>query len=101
MQHRVASVDDIPPGGSLAIDVGEKRIAIFHYGGNFYALDETCPHRGAPLHEGRVDRGIVTCSWHQWQFDLKTGCSPVNPLSKVRTYPLRVEDGGIWIDVEI
>jgi nitrite reductase/ring-hydroxylating ferredoxin subunit len=50
------------------------------------------------LHEGRIEQGIVVCPWHQWQFALDSGCSPVNPLSKVRTYPVRVENGEIWIE---
>ena len=98
-EHRVASTGDVPEGTGVAVDIGERRIAIFRYRDAFFALDETCPHRGAPLHQGTVQNGIVLCPWHQWQFALTTGCSPVNPNSKVRCYPVRVEDGGIWVSV--
>jgi len=100
MRYRVASLDDIPNGGALAVDVGEKRIALFRHQEEVFALDETCPHRGGPLHDGHVDRGVVLCPWHQWQFDLRTGCSPVNPLSKVRVYPVRVEGTEVFLEMD-
>lgn len=100
MEHRVASPADVPEGGGIAVDVGSKRIALFRFQGKFYALEETCPHRGGPLHEGPIQDGVVVCPWHQWQFDLATGCSPVNPLSRVRTYVVRVDGDDLWLEVE-
>jgi NAD(P)H-dependent nitrite reductase small subunit len=100
MHHRVASIDEIPNGGGIAVDVGEKRIALFRRQGEVFALDETCPHRGGPLHDGVIDRGVVLCPWHQWQFDLKTGCSPVNPLSKVKVYPVRLEGTDVLLEMD-
>ena len=99
-RHRVASVEYLPQNGGIAVDVGEKRIALFRYQGEVFALDETCPHRGGPLHEGSLDRGVVLCPWHQWQFDLKTGCSPVNPLSRVRIYAVRVEGSDVILETD-
>lgn len=100
MAARVASIDDIPDGGAIAVDVGEKRIALFRHRGEVFALDETCPHRGGPLHDGAIDRGVVLCPWHQWQFDLKTGCSPVNPLSRVKVYPVRLEGADVLLELD-
>jgi nitrite reductase/ring-hydroxylating ferredoxin subunit len=99
-RHRVASVDELPSNGGIAVDVGEKRIALFRHQGEIFALDETSPHRGGPLHEGVLDRGVVLCPWHQWQFDLKTGCSPVNPLSRVRVYAVRVEGSDVILEMD-
>jgi len=98
-EHRVAFKSDVPEGGAIAVDVLDRRIAIFRHGEGFFALDETCPHRGAPLHEGTLDRGVVICPWHQWQFRLDNGCSPVNPASKVAVYPLRFEGDAIIVEV--
>jgi nitrite reductase/ring-hydroxylating ferredoxin subunit len=100
MAARVASIDDIPEEGAIAVDVGERRIAVFRHQGELFALDETCPHRGGPLHDGSIDRGVVLCPWHQWQFDLKTGCSPVNPLSRVRVYPVRLEGTDVFLELD-
>ena len=98
-EHRVASLRDLPEGSAIAVDVGEKRVAIFRHRDGLFALDETCPHRGAPLHQGIVDDGIVMCPWHQWRFELGTGCSPVNPMSRVDTYPVRIDGDDIYVDV--
>jgi NAD(P)H-dependent nitrite reductase small subunit len=100
MLQRVASLDEIPERGGIAVDVGEKRIALFRYQGEVFALDETCPHRGGPLHDGVIDRGVVLCPWHLWQFDLKTGCSPVNPLSRVKVYPVRLEGTDVLLEMD-
>ena len=96
---RVASVEDVPEGKGIVVDVGEKRLAVFQDRGEFFALDETCPHRGGPLHEGVIRDGVVACPWHLWQFDLRNGVSPVNPLSKVQTYKTRIEGDDVLVDL--
>lgn len=100
MRHRVAAIDEIPERGGIAVDVGEKRIALFRKDGEVFALDETCPHRGGPLHSGVLDREVVLCPWHQWQFDLRTGCSPVNPLSRVKVYPVQLDGADVWLETD-
>ncbi len=97
---RVASVRDVPEGKGIVVDVEGKRLAIFRNSGEFFVLDETCPHRGGPLHEGVVREGVVSCPWHMWQFDLRNGRSPVNPLSKVRTYKTRTDGNDVLVDLE-
>ncbi len=98
-EFRVADTQEVPEGTGIAVDVKGKRLAIFQYQGEFFALDETCPHRGAPLHEGPIQEGVVVCPWHLWQFNLKTGLSPVNALSKVHVYKTRVEGSDIFVEV--
>jgi NAD(P)H-dependent nitrite reductase small subunit len=97
---RVGSVRDIPEGRGVVVEAGDKRLAVFQHEGEFFALDETCPHRGGPLHEGLLQEGVVACPWHLWQFDLRTGASPVNPLSRVRTYPTEVEGEALWVEID-
>jgi len=96
---RVANVRDLPQDGGLVVEVEGRRIALFRYQGEFFALDETCPHRGGPLHQGLLQDGVVACPWHLWQFDLKTGVSPVNPLSRVSRYPLSIQGEDIWLEL--
>ena len=98
-EFRVADTQEVPEGTGIAVDVKGKRLAIFQYQGEFFALDETCPHRGGPLHEGPIQEGAVVCPWHLWQFNLKTGLSPVNALSKVHVYKTRVEGSDIFVEV--
>lgn len=99
MRYLVAATSDVAEGRGIAVDLGERRLAIFRYRGELFALDETCPHRGGPLHDGDIQAGVVSCPWHQWRFDLKSGCSPLNPLSRVRTYPVEVVGAEIWVEL--
>jgi nitrite reductase/ring-hydroxylating ferredoxin subunit len=98
-EFRVAATGEVPEGKSIVVEVEGKRLALFRHQGEFFALDETCPHRGGPLHEGLIQEGVVACPWHLWQFDLRTGVSPVNPLSKVQTYPTRIEGKDLLVDL--
>ena len=98
-EHAVCSLAKLKAESAIAVDVGDRRIAVFWYENRVYALNETCPHRGGPLHQGRLRHGIVICPWHLWQFDLVTGCSPVNPNSRVPVYPARVENGMVLVSI--
>lgn len=98
---RIAKAEDVPSNGGIPLDLDDGcRIAVFCHQDRYYALDETCPHRGGPLHSGPVKDGVVSCPWHFWQFDLQTGVSPVNPLSKVRAYSVEQEDGELFLVID-
>ena len=97
---KVASVREIPDNQGKAVAVGDTSVAVFQVNGQFCAVANTCPHRGASLAEGDVEGTVVTCPWHGWQFDLITGQSPVNPAAKIITYPCRVDGDSISISME-
>ena len=99
VERAVCSLAELAGKSSLAVDAGERRIAVFLHRGRVYALSETCPHRGGPLHLGQVVHGIVHCPWHLWRFDLASGRSPLNPNSCVPTYPARVKDGTVLLRI--
>jgi len=69
--------------------------------GKFYAMENVCPHRGAPLNEGYIENGTLTCPWHAWQFDVRTGACQTVPASRLCTYPLKVEGEQISLDIPI
>jgi nitrite reductase/ring-hydroxylating ferredoxin subunit len=97
---RVAAVQDVPPGHGKQVKVGNKTIALFNVGGTFYAIDDTCPHRGASLSEGEVAGTAVTCPWHAASFDLTTGshlCPPAR--SGVASYKVRVVGDDVEVDI--
>ena len=98
---RVSETEAVPEGKGIVVNVEGKQLAIFRYQGEFFALDETCPHRGGPLHEGLIQEGVVACPWHLWQFNLKTGLSPVNPLSKAQAYKTRVEGNNVLVEIPL
>lgn len=97
--HTVCLVRDLPEGRSRAIRVGTKMIAVFHHGGQFYAIDDMCPHMGSPLVDGHVENGIVTCNWHAWRFRLADGAWADNPRIKIGCYPVQVVDGVVQVRV--
>ena len=86
----VADAGQVPPDHGLRVQVGERELALFNIGGQYYALDGQCPHRGGPLGEGELEGCLLTCPWHAWQFDVRTGES-VTDDSKVTVYQCRVE----------
>ena len=61
---KIASTADLAPGKARCVEVGGKKVALFNLEGTFYAIDDTCTHRGGPLSEGEVSGEEVTCPWH-------------------------------------
>ncbi len=70
---KVASTADLAPGAAKCVEVAGKKIALFNLEGSFYAIDDTCTHRGGPLSEGEVSGEEVTCPWHGAIYNIKTG----------------------------
>jgi nitrite reductase/ring-hydroxylating ferredoxin subunit len=103
-------VDEIPVGGRFIGTFGDREVGILNVDGTFYAFLHRCPHLGGPLCEGTVlglvhssvpgeiefdgDRKMLTCPWHGWEFDLKTGQSYWNPTGlRARPVPVKVQRG--------
>lgn len=96
---RVAELSDIPAGGRKVVKSGGKQIAIFRpEEGRCFAIDNRCPHEGYPLSEGTLKDGVLTCDWHNWKFELSGGAC-VRGGEDVRSYPIRVEEGGVFLDL--
>ncbi len=87
----VAVVEEVPPGRSKIVVVAGHVVALFNAGGTFHALSNTCLHRGGPVGEGELDGTVVTCPWHGWQYDVRTGRNLLNPAACLKTYPVKVE----------
>lgn len=97
---KVAQVGEIAPGSGKVASAGGKAIAVFNIGGVFYAIDNTCTHRGGPLGEGQVQGNVVTCPWHGSQFDVITGQLVKGPATRpVSAYPTRVQDNDVLVDI--
>ena len=82
---------EFTPGA--AVRVPDGYVAVFPIDGGYVAIDNACPHAGAPLCDGTVLDGRVVCSLHLWEFDLRTGACDVGPDWNVRTWPVRLRDG--------
>jgi len=97
---KVTNKNEVMPGLGKTVKAHDTLIALFQFDGNFYALDNTCPHRGGPLGEGEVEGSIVTCPWHGWQFDITTGASPINPAACVKQYNVKVDGDDLYVEVD-
>jgi nitrite reductase/ring-hydroxylating ferredoxin subunit len=96
---RVTDVQSIPSGSGAIFDVGARRIAVFHVGGAFYAIDNTCSHRGGPVGEGSLHGTTVGCPWHGSQFDVTNGQVLGPPATAdITTYATKVEGDGVWVE---
>ena len=97
--HTVCRAQDVAEGEAKTVAVGQKLIAVFCIGGEFFAIDDVCPHMGASLSGGYVENGIVTCPWHAWRFRLADGAWADNPRIKIGCYPVRVEGEDVQVEV--
>ena len=97
---KIAKTKDVPPGQAAAFTIEGQKIALFNVEGTYYAIGDTCTHRGGPLSEGDVQGIRVTCPWHGADFDLKTGAVLGPPAQKgVPSYKVVVEGDDIKVEV--
>lgn len=96
---RVADASEVPPGSGKACVLGGREVALFNVDGKFYALENICPHQGAPLTEGYLEGPLLTCAWHAWCFDVRTGKMSLADISVIPTYDVRVEGSAVSISV--
>jgi nitrite reductase (NADH) small subunit len=86
----VARVGDIPVGEGRPYVVGNRMVAVFCCGKDYYAIDDFCPHQGASLAGGRVEDCIVACPWHYWRFSVRDGSWLDSPRIKVDAFDVRI-----------
>jgi nitrite reductase (NADH) small subunit len=96
---RLAAVADVPPGEGRVVETQGKTLALFNVDGAFYAIDNTCIHRGGPLGEGDLEGRVVSCPWHAWRWDVTTGANVNNPAVKVTCFPVVVERGDVFAEL--
>ncbi|MGY3567715.1 Rieske (2Fe-2S) protein [Sinomonas sp. RB5] len=106
----VARVQDIPEGERLIVDVGGREVGVFNIRGTFYGMLNRCPHVGGPLCRGQLvntvtstgpgqimlddSEDLLTCPWHNWEFDIKTGQSYWDPKHmRARPFAVDVQHG--------
>jgi len=98
----IGRLDDVPRRGARCINTPLGRIAVFRTAQDaVYAIDDKCPHKGGPLSQGIVHGAQVTCPLHNWVFSLETGEAQGADEGAVRTYPMRTENGLLFIDASI
>jgi nitrite reductase (NADH) small subunit len=95
----VGRVEDVPLGRGATVELlNGSELALYNVEGEFFAIENFCPHKGAPLADGRLCGRVVECDWHGWRFDLRTG-ECLNATGPVETYEVIIEDG--WIKIRV
>jgi nitrite reductase/ring-hydroxylating ferredoxin subunit len=97
---RVGGAGEVPSGGLRLVEAEDRRVVLARVGDAVYACDDACAHQGGPLSQGRLSGHRLACPWHGWMYDVRTGdCVFPGRGARVTTYPVRVEDGVLWLDV--
>jgi nitrite reductase (NADH) small subunit len=96
---RVGTLTQLPPGSAMQVEIGGDAVAVCNVDGTLHAMNGICPHSGGPLGYGTLDGPILTCPYHAWQFDCRTGTMPSDDLKLLDTYPVKVQDGEILVDL--
>jgi nitrite reductase (NADH) small subunit len=96
---RTARKDEIPAGQIREFAVEGKSIALANVDGTFYAINNTCLHRGGPLGSGELKGKIVTCPWHGWQYDVTNGKLVMNPSIGEDCYQVEVRGDDIFVNI--
>lgn len=94
---RVAAVSDLPPGGILAVRVGDEEVALYNVKGMIFATRDSCTHQQYPLSRGTLRGKYVRCGLHGWEYDVTSGQYQGDPRIRVRCFPVRVEGGQIYV----
>jgi pyruvate oxidase len=96
--HRVLDLDELPDGRVKTVHTGPHSFAITHFEGRYAALSNRCPHQGGPLGEGSIEKGMLRCPWHGYDYCPLDGSSPFG--DSVPTFPIEVRDDGVYVGVE-
>lgn len=111
--HRVTSADQLADGDRLLVEIDGREIAVFNLDGSYHALLNYCVHQGGPVCEGRVtgtltetdgrlayvrEDELVSCPWHGWLFDIKSGYQVARPdRYRLPTFDVVVGDGEVYV----
>jgi nitrite reductase/ring-hydroxylating ferredoxin subunit len=90
-------VEDIPPGTIAALKVDGEDIAVANVSGEFFATQGHCLHLQGPLGEGQLEGAVLSCPWHGWQYDVRTGENEFDRAIQLETYEVRVENGEVKV----
>ena len=98
--YLVGSADMVPPREGKRVRFNEFELALFNVGDGFLAVDNRCPHKAGPLSDGIVSGRSVFCPLHNWKISLENGCALSGGQGGVRSYPVKVSDGKVYVAFE-
>jgi nitrite reductase/ring-hydroxylating ferredoxin subunit len=86
----VGRVADFVPGRGHMVVVNGRHIALFRLDDGFFAIDNLCLHQAGPLCDGDIDSGVVTCPWHGWSYEIRSGTLVQDPRVGVSKHNTRL-----------
>jgi nitrite reductase (NADH) small subunit len=95
----VARVGDVPPGTAKVVRANDREIALANVDGQFYATQNECLHLKGPLGDGMLEGQVLTCPWHGWQYDVRTGENEFDRAIALETFDVAVADGEVRVAV--
>ncbi len=98
--EKVGKTSDIPPGEASCYTVGETLIGIYNVAGEFFAINDLCPHMGASLSAGHLEGESVSCPWHAWRFCVRDGTWLDNRKLSVDTYEVKIDGENLLVATE-
>jgi nitrite reductase (NADH) small subunit/3-phenylpropionate/trans-cinnamate dioxygenase ferredoxin subunit len=98
-EHIVGETSDIEQGTGKTFTIEGQTIAVFNKGEEFFAIEDTCKHKGGSLGEGELDGDTITCPLHGWQYNITNGECLMTPQVKMKSFPVKVENGEISLEV--
>jgi len=97
--RRIASLGELEPYGQFSKWVDDHDILVFRRNGAIKALSNICPHFGGPVGYHQMKEGVFTCLWHNYRYEAATGRCLTNEHLCLRSYKVKIEDGGIWVQL--
>ena len=98
--YKVAALDALEEGRVMTVTAGLKTVCLIHHDGQYYALDNHCPHQGGPLGEGLLEDGWLRCPWHGYEYSPKDGTPPEGYGDCATPYPVELREDGVYVGVE-
>ena len=96
---KLASLEGLPPGSAAEVEFEGRVYALYNIDGVISAINGVCPHQGGPLAEGTIEGTTVTCPWHGWQIDVRSGKTPMGPKVTQEVYEVKIEGGDVLVGV--
>jgi nitrite reductase/ring-hydroxylating ferredoxin subunit len=101
MKIRVCGEQDLTEGNVKTARVLARTVAVIRIDGEFYGLEAGCKHMKASIARGKIEGHTIICPAHGWQYDIKTGACLNEPWAQLKTFPVVVEDGQVFVEVSI
>lgn len=97
--HRAGSLAELQSGKAMKATVDGQKVALFLLDGDVIATNGRCPHAHGPLHNGEVEGETLTCPWHGWSFNLRSGACDEDPELILERFAVVIDGDDILVRI--